>query len=79
MGDYQKYQMRLAEIGMAPLRELEPEAPRPHAFGNPFKMDKRSMAVDEVGEFVGAAAASPTPAAKQKRTTRINAFKARVS
>lgn len=48
MGDYQEYMRCLASIGAAPLRELEPQAARPHAFGNPFKLDKKSIAVDEV-------------------------------
>lgn len=48
MGDYQEYMRCLTSIGASPLRELEPQAARPHAFGNPFKLDKKSIAVDEV-------------------------------
>uniref|UniRef100_A0A915E5X0 Uncharacterized protein n=1 Tax=Ditylenchus dipsaci TaxID=166011 RepID=A0A915E5X0_9BILA len=51
MGEYAEYMRRLAAIGAAPQRELEPQAARPHAFGNPFKLDKKSMLVDEVGEM----------------------------
>ncbi|KAI6204025.1 VWFA domain-containing protein [Aphelenchoides besseyi] len=52
MGDYQDYLKRMAENGRAPLRELEPQVSRPHAFGNPFKYDKKSMTVDEVKEEI---------------------------
>lgn len=48
MGNYQEYMACLSNIGAGPLRELEPQAARPHAFGNPFKLDKKSMAIDEV-------------------------------
>jgi integrator complex subunit 6 len=54
MGDFQEYTRRLSEIGMAPLRELEQSAVRTHTFGNPFKLDKKSMTVDEVLEIPGA-------------------------
>uniref|UniRef100_A0A915NWG5 VWFA domain-containing protein n=1 Tax=Meloidogyne floridensis TaxID=298350 RepID=A0A915NWG5_9BILA len=38
--------------GLGPKRELEPQVARPHAFGNPFKLDKKNMSiVDEVGEM----------------------------
>lgn len=48
MGNYEEYVKAQIELGMAPLRELEPKAVRSHAFGNPFKTDKKNMAVDEV-------------------------------
>jgi hypothetical protein len=51
MGDYQEYSKRLCDIGMAPMREFEPQVAKAHAFGNPFKLDKKSMSVDEVGEM----------------------------
>ena len=39
----------LNAIGLGPKRELEPQVARPHAFGNPFKLDKKNMSiVDEV-------------------------------
>lgn len=47
MGEFVVYQKKLIEVGRAPLREFEPQQ-KPHAFGNPFKLDKKSMAVDEV-------------------------------
>uniref|UniRef100_A0A9J2P9D4 VWFA domain-containing protein n=1 Tax=Ascaris lumbricoides TaxID=6252 RepID=A0A9J2P9D4_ASCLU len=50
MGNYQEYVKSLEAIGRGPLREVEPQAIRAHAFGNPFKIDKKSIAVDEVGE-----------------------------
>ncbi|VDM95646.1 unnamed protein product [Thelazia callipaeda] len=61
MGNYQEYIKNLEAIGRGPLREVEPQAIRVHAFGNPFKIDKlqyfklkknlqKTMAVDEVGE-----------------------------
>lgn len=48
MGNYEEYIKGLAAIGKAPLREVEPKAVRSHAFGNPFKTDKKSLAIDEV-------------------------------
>ncbi|KRX17917.1 Integrator complex subunit 6-A [Trichinella nelsoni] len=42
MGNYQEYLKRMPP----PLREVEPTPPRLHAFGNPFKVDKR-ISVDE--------------------------------
>uniref|UniRef100_A0A7E4VXE8 VWFA domain-containing protein n=1 Tax=Panagrellus redivivus TaxID=6233 RepID=A0A7E4VXE8_PANRE len=52
MGDYEVYTRRLKEIGGAPLREVEPPEVRSQAFGNPFRLDKKVVAVDEVGESV---------------------------
>lgn len=48
MGNYHEYMACLSNIGGGPLRELEPQVYRPHAFGNPFKIDKKSLAIDEV-------------------------------
>ncbi|MFH4974822.1 hypothetical protein AB6A40_001531 [Gnathostoma spinigerum] len=50
MGNYQEYIRSLEAIGRGPLREVEPQAIRAHAFGNPFKIDKKNMTVDEVNE-----------------------------
>ncbi|VDN58662.1 unnamed protein product [Dracunculus medinensis] len=50
MGNYQEYVKSLEAVGRGALREVEPQAIRVHAFGNPFKIDKKNMAVDEVGE-----------------------------
>nr|CAD2146044.1 unnamed protein product [Meloidogyne enterolobii] len=52
MGIYEEYMKSLNAIGLGPKRELEPQVARPHAFGNPFKLDKKNMSiVDEVGEM----------------------------
>lgn len=48
MGNYEEYIKGLAAVGGAPLRPLEPTPVRTHAFGNPFKTDKKSLAIDEV-------------------------------
>ncbi|XP_052005025.1 integrator complex subunit 6-like [Xyrauchen texanus] len=49
MGNYQDYLKHCP----APLREAEPDQPkRLHTFGNPFKLDKKAMMVDEADEFV---------------------------
>jgi hypothetical protein len=49
MGIYEEYMKSLNTIGLGPKRELEPQIARPHAFGNPFKLDKKNMSiVDEV-------------------------------
>ena len=50
MGAYEEYMKSLQAAGMGPLRpvEVEPQA-KPHAFGNPFKIDKKNMSIiDEV-------------------------------
>lgn len=49
MGNYEEYIKAQQEMGWAPLRDVEPKAVRAHAFGNPFKTDKK-LAIDEVGE-----------------------------
>uniref|UniRef100_A0A2K6DNL3 INTS6/SAGE1/DDX26B/CT45 C-terminal domain-containing protein n=1 Tax=Macaca nemestrina TaxID=9545 RepID=A0A2K6DNL3_MACNE len=49
MGNYQKYLKQVP----SPLRELNPDQPqRLHTFGNPFKLDKKGMMIDEADEFV---------------------------
>lgn len=40
MGNYQEYVKSLEAVGRGALREVEPQAIRVHAFGNPFKIDK---------------------------------------
>uniref|UniRef100_A0A183BSP9 VWFA domain-containing protein n=1 Tax=Globodera pallida TaxID=36090 RepID=A0A183BSP9_GLOPA len=63
MGVYEDYVKSLIAIGMGPKRELEPQAARPHAFGNPFKLDKKSnmYIADEVGEMnAGASTSAPS-------------------
>ncbi|VDM59730.1 unnamed protein product [Angiostrongylus costaricensis] len=70
MGNYEEYIKGLASVGRGPLRPVEPTPVRTHAFGNPFKTDKKSLAIDEVGEgMVGANAAVPT--AKESRRERV--------
>ncbi|KAK6728448.1 hypothetical protein RB195_005840 [Necator americanus] len=72
MGNYEEYIKGLAAVGKGPLRPVEPTPVRTHAFGNPFKTDKKSLAIDEVGEgMVGANAAVPT--AKESRRERKGA------
>uniref|UniRef100_A0A915DMZ0 Uncharacterized protein n=1 Tax=Ditylenchus dipsaci TaxID=166011 RepID=A0A915DMZ0_9BILA len=41
MEEYAEYVRRLAAIGAAPQRGLEPQAARTHAFGNPFKIEQK--------------------------------------
>ncbi|MCI4378016.1 hypothetical protein PGIGA_G00210150 [Pangasianodon gigas] len=49
MGNYQDF----LKLSPAPLREADPDQPkRLHTFGNPFKLDKKAMMVDEADEFV---------------------------
>lgn len=49
MGNYQDFLKHCP----SPLREADPEQPkRVHTFGNPFKLDKKAMMVDEADEFV---------------------------
>uniref|UniRef100_A0A671SWB5 Integrator complex subunit 6-like n=1 Tax=Sinocyclocheilus anshuiensis TaxID=1608454 RepID=A0A671SWB5_9TELE len=49
MGNYQDYLKHCP----SPLREADPDQPkRLHTFGNPFKLDKKAMMVDEADEFV---------------------------
>ncbi|RLW08213.1 hypothetical protein DV515_00003218 [Chloebia gouldiae] len=49
MGNYQEYLKQIP----SPLREPDPDQPRRlHIFGNPFKLDKKGMMIDEADEFV---------------------------
>ncbi|XP_072542755.1 integrator complex subunit 6 isoform X1 [Salminus brasiliensis] len=49
MGNYQDFLKQCP----SPLREADPDQPkRLHTFGNPFKLDKKAMMVDEADEFV---------------------------
>ncbi|XP_056418010.1 integrator complex subunit 6 isoform X2 [Hyla sarda] len=49
MGNYQEYLRNIP----SPLRELDADTPRRlHTFGNPFKLDKKGMMIDEADEFV---------------------------
>ncbi|XP_043835313.1 integrator complex subunit 6-like isoform X2 [Dromiciops gliroides] len=49
MGNYQEYLKQIP----SPLRELDPDQPRRlYIFGNPFKLEKKSMMIDETDEFV---------------------------
>ena len=50
MGEYEKYNQSAKEYGYGPLREVMPRETTSHAFGNPFKLDKKVVAVDEIGE-----------------------------
>ncbi|KAI5107416.1 integrator complex subunit 6 [Silurus meridionalis] len=73
MGNYQDF----LKLGPAPLREADPDQPkRLHTFGNPFKLDKKAMMVDEADEFVTGTqgkgkrpidTSTPTGAPKRKR------------
>ncbi|KFP90023.1 Integrator complex subunit 6, partial [Apaloderma vittatum] len=63
MGNYQEYLKQIP----SPLRELDPDQPRRlHTFGNPFKLDKKGMMIDEADEFVSG------PQNKQKRPGEPN-------
>ncbi|KAG9510749.1 Integrator complex subunit 6-A [Fragariocoptes setiger] len=57
MGNYQDYLNKQP----TPLRELESTPPRQHMFGNPFKIDKKGMMVDEAdkAEIDNMASTSP--------------------
>ncbi|XP_078732239.1 LOW QUALITY PROTEIN: integrator complex subunit 6 [Lampetra fluviatilis] len=49
MGNYQEFLKQQP----SPLREIDPDQPkRLHTFGNPFKLDKKGMMIDEADEFV---------------------------
>ncbi|VDN32928.1 unnamed protein product [Cylicostephanus goldi] len=43
MGNYEEYIKGLAAVGKGPLRPVEPTPVRTHAFGNPFKTDKKTV------------------------------------
>lgn len=61
MGNYQEYLKRMPRA----LRELESTPVRQHMFGNPFKIDKRGMMIDEADiDLVGGGG---NPAMNRKR------------
>ncbi|KAE8627178.1 hypothetical protein XENTR_v10006897 [Xenopus tropicalis] len=63
MGNYQEYLKHIP----SPLREIDSDQPRRlHTFGNPFKLDKKGMMIDEADEFVSG------NQNKQKRTGEPN-------
>uniref|UniRef100_A0A4W3HAN8 VWFA domain-containing protein n=1 Tax=Callorhinchus milii TaxID=7868 RepID=A0A4W3HAN8_CALMI len=63
MGNYQEYLKHVP----SPLRELDSDQPRrQHTFGNPFKLDKKGMMIDEADEFVSG------PQNKNKRLMEPN-------
>ncbi|XP_049585156.1 integrator complex subunit 6 [Syngnathus scovelli] len=63
MGNYQDF----LKAAPQPLRDADPEQPkRLHTFGNPFKLDKKGMMIDEADEFV------TSPQNKGKRPTDNN-------
>ncbi|XP_062907169.1 integrator complex subunit 6-like isoform X1 [Mobula hypostoma] len=63
MGNYQEFLKHVP----SPLRELDPDQPRRlHTFGNPFKLDKKGMMIDEADEFVSG------PQNRSKRPTELN-------
>ncbi|GMR33037.1 hypothetical protein PMAYCL1PPCAC_03232, partial [Pristionchus mayeri] len=76
MGNYDEYVKQLEAIGAGPLREVEHRAMRENTFGNPFKKDKKSLAVDEVGEAPAAArnndAATSGMSKKDRRAMESN-------
>ncbi|KAJ8383614.1 hypothetical protein AAFF_G00216870 [Aldrovandia affinis] len=58
MGNYQDFLKQCPQQ----LREADPDQPkRLHTFGNPFKLDKKGMMIDEADEFVS------SPQSKSKR------------
>nr|XP_033803820.1 integrator complex subunit 6 [Geotrypetes seraphini] len=64
MGNYQEFLKHVP----SPLRELDSDQPRRlHTFGNPFKLDKKGMMIDEADEFVSG------PQNKHKRPGEPNA------
>ncbi|GMT03500.1 hypothetical protein PENTCL1PPCAC_25674 [Pristionchus entomophagus] len=72
MGNYDEYVKSLEQIGGGPLREVEHRAMRENTFGNPFKKDKKSLAVDEVGEAPAAARETTGMSKKDRRAMESN-------
>ncbi|KAF8380938.1 dic-1 [Pristionchus pacificus] len=70
MGNYDEYVKQLEAIGAGPLREVEHRAMRENTFGNPFKKDKKALAVDEVGEAPAAAARDQNSNGMSKKDRR---------
>ncbi|RWS17476.1 integrator complex subunit 6-like protein [Dinothrombium tinctorium] len=65
MGNYQEYLKKMP----TPLRELESAPVRQHMFGNPFKIDKKGMMVDEADiDLVGGGQSSPLRSPKRPAT-----------
>lgn len=62
MGNYQDYLKKHPP----PLREIESTPVRQHMFGNPFKIDKRGMMVDEA-DSIGVASDINSPSQKNKK------------
>ena len=62
MGNYQDYLKRQP----APLREIESTPVRQHMFGNPFKIDKKGMMVDEA-DNLGITSDVNSPSQKNKK------------
>lgn len=62
MGNYQDYLKKQP----APLREIESTPVRQHMFGNPFKIDKKGMMVDEA-DSLGIASDVNSPSQKNKK------------
>uniref|UniRef100_A0A6G1SD24 Integrator complex subunit 6-A n=1 Tax=Aceria tosichella TaxID=561515 RepID=A0A6G1SD24_9ACAR len=62
MGNYQDYLKKHPP----PLREIESTPVRQHMFGNPFKIDKRGMMVDEA-DSIGIASDINSPSQKNKK------------
>lgn len=61
MGNYQDYLKRQP----TPLREIESTPVRQHMFGNPFKIDKKGMMVDEADNFGSTDIGSPSQKVKK--------------
>jgi integrator complex subunit 6 len=62
MGNYQDYLKKHPP----PLREIESTPVRQHMFGNPFKIDKKGMMVDEA-DSIGVASDVNSPSQKNKK------------
>ena len=69
MGNYQEYLKRMP----MPLRELESTPVRQHMFGNPFKVDKRGMMIDEADiDLVGGSGSSPVRVGNKRSASESN-------
>jgi len=62
MGNYQDYLKKQP----TPLREIESTPVRQHMFGNPFKIDKKGMMVDEA-DSLGMTSSDNSPSQKNKK------------
>lgn len=63
MGNYQDYLKKRP----TPLREIESAPVRQHMFGNPFKIDKKGMIVDEADIDLGSSSKKNTKLSKDQR------------